>query len=95
MATYGPYGNNFQFLAATLIGDNFLGANFLGVIFLGAVFKGAIFRRGGGISERETFTGGYFHRGQFSGGQFCGGQFSRSRFFLLLLFSLKHNFIVL
>ena len=57
MTTYGPHGNNFQFLTtmvATFIGDNFLGVNFLGVIFLGAIFKGAIFR------------GGHFHGGQFS-----------------------------
>ena len=63
MTTYGPHGNNFQFLTtmvATFIGDDFLGVNFLGVIFLGAIFRGgnihrwvfsqgAIFWGGGGI----------------------------------------------
>ena len=77
MATYGPYGNNFQFLTtivATFIGDNLLGGNFLGVIFLGDSFQGGDFQRGE-ISEDGTFIGGYFHRGQFSGGNFSGGNF--------------------
>ena len=63
MTTYGPHGNNFQFLTtmvATFIGDNFLGVN-----FLGGNFQGGDFQRGE-ISEGGTFIGGYFHRGQFS-----------------------------
>ena len=68
MTTYGPHGNNFQFLTtmvATFIGDNFLGVNFLGGNFLGGNFQGGDFQMGE-ISEGGTFIGEYFHRWQFS-----------------------------
>ena len=63
MATYRPYGNNFQFLTTTVA--TFIGNNFLVVNFLGGSFQGGNFQRGE-ISEGGTFIGGYFHRGQFS-----------------------------
>ena len=62
MTTYGPHGNNFQFLTtmvATFIGDNFLGVNFVEVIFWGAIFKWAIFR-GRKFQREEISEGGNF-----------------------------------
>ena len=87
MTTYGPHGNNFQFLTtmvATFIGDNFLGVNFLGVIFLGAIFKGAIFRGGkfqrGELSQGAIFLGEIFQRAIFGVGG--GAIFTEPRIFL-------------
>ena len=62
MTTYGPHGNNFQFLTTMV-------ATFHTGQFSWGNFHGGDFQRGE-ISEGGTFIGGYFYSGQFSGGQF-------------------------